>query len=84
MDVAGVLDPPLKILQPAKYEWIIENRLLVPTRNFAIASDLTTKYRCKKERTKNCGCGRTFNAPSIATVQFARTFRFLKLIWFAL
>ena len=42
LDVAAVLDPPVKILQPAKYEWIIENRLLVPTKNFTIPSDLTT------------------------------------------
>ena len=37
----------ITILEPAKYEWIIENGLLVPTKKFAIPSDLTTKCPCK-------------------------------------
>ena len=43
-----ILDSCSKTFQPAKYEWIMENGLVVPTKNFAIPSDLTTKCRCKK------------------------------------
>lgn len=38
----------ITILEPAKCEWIIENGLLVPTKNFVILSDLTAKCFCKK------------------------------------
>ena len=74
---SNILDSCSKTFQPAKYEWII-------TKNFAIPSDLTTKCRCKKGSTKICRCRRTFDARSIATVQIARTYRFLELIWLAL
>ena len=79
-----ILDSCSKTFQPAKYEWIMENGLVVPTKNFAIPSDITTKCRCKKGSTKNCRCRRTFDARSIVTVQIARTYRFLELIWVAL
>ena len=36
------MDSCRSILQHVKYEWNIENGLLLPTKNFAIASDLTT------------------------------------------
>ena len=52
-----VLDSCSKILEPAKYEWIIENGLLVATKNFVIPSDLMIKCRCKKECTNNYGSG---------------------------
>ena len=38
----NILDSFSSILQHVKYEWIIENGLLLPTKNFAIPSDLTT------------------------------------------
>lgn len=72
---SNVLDSCSKTFQPAKYEWII-------TKNFAIPSDLTTKCR-KKGSTMNCRCRRTFDARSIATVQIARAYRCLELIWLA-
>ena len=55
-------------LKPAKYEWIIENELLFPTKNFALPSDHTTKCRCKKRCVKNCWCRKAFDARNIATV----------------
>ena len=45
---SNILDSCSKILEPAKFEWIIKNGLLVPTKKFAIPSDLTTKCPCKK------------------------------------
>ena len=58
---SNLLDSCSKVLEPAKYGWIIENGLLVPTKNFAtVPSYLTTKCRCKKGCTKNCGFKRTF------------------------
>ena len=58
---SNLLDSCSKILNSANYGWIIENGLLVPTKNFTtIPSYLTTKCCCKKECTKNCGCKRTF------------------------
>ena len=71
-------------LKPAKYEWIIENELLLPTKNFAMPSDHTTKCRCKKGCAKNCWCRKAFDARNIATVWIARTYRFLEIIWIAL
>ena len=38
----NILDSCRSILRHVKYEWNIENGLLLPTKNFAIASDLTT------------------------------------------
>ena len=40
-----ILNGCRKMFEPAKYEWIIENGLLVPTKNFAVTSDLTTKWQ---------------------------------------
>ena len=58
---SNLLESCSKILEPANYGWIIENGLLVPTKNFAtLLSYLTTKCRCKKGCRKNCGCKRTF------------------------
>ena len=46
---SNLLDNCSNILEPENYGWIIENGLLVPTKNFAtVPSYLTTKCCCKK------------------------------------
>ena len=47
---SNILDSCRKMFEPAKYEWIIENGLLVPTKNFAVTSDFTTKCQVGLEK----------------------------------